>query len=107
MTSLTSRPAATGSVRTKCNATLGCSLREMEVVRRPASGADTGFARLAHHEAYREVVVRQFGAWDETVQDRFFSTGWQAARHEIIECDGTPVGYCSIAEPQLSPAKYS
>src|SRR5690349_20442905 len=70
----------------------------MEVTRRASTEADSGFARRVHHLAYREVAERQFGPWDEAVQDRFFESGWAAALHEIIECDGTPVGYCSVVE---------
>ncbi len=44
----------------------------MLLERRPATSRDTEFARLSHHEAYRDVVSRQFGAWDETLQDRLF-----------------------------------
>ena len=51
-----------------------------------------------HHQAYREVIERQFGAWDEAVQDRFFREGWDAAPHEIVECDGVPVGYISVED---------
>ena len=40
--------------------------------RRTATSSDTEFARTTHHEAYRAVVSRQFGAWDETLQDRLF-----------------------------------
>jgi GNAT superfamily N-acetyltransferase len=40
---------------------------------------DREFARRVHHEAYRDVVTRQFDAWDDEQQDRFFERGWDAS----------------------------
>jgi ribosomal protein S18 acetylase RimI-like enzyme len=70
----------------------------MDVTLRPATAADTDFARAVHHAAYGEVVVRQFGAWDERQQDDFFAAAWNAGGHEIILVAGTPVGYCAIED---------
>ena len=41
----------------------------MLLERRPATSNDTEFARISYHAAYRDVVCRQFGAWDEALQD--------------------------------------
>ena len=68
----------------------------MPVTTRPAAEADIAFAREAHHEAYRDVVIRQFGAWDEPVQDGFFDRSWQDRDHEMILHDGQPCGYTSV-----------
>jgi len=48
--------------------------KSMEIVfsKRPATTADTEFARFTHHAAYHDVVVRQFGNFDERMQDNFF-----------------------------------
>ena len=70
----------------------------MRLQRRPASPGDTEFGRSVHHQAYREVVERQFGAWNEAVQDAYFRNSWNAAPHEIVECDGAPVGYVCIED---------
>lgn len=69
-----------------------------EITRRPATDADADFARRAHHEAYREVVVRQFGAWDEAAQDEFFRGGWNPAAFDVILCDGEPCGYTRVED---------
>jgi hypothetical protein len=37
----------------------------VEITTRQAAAADTDFAREAYHAAYRDVVERQFGPWDE------------------------------------------
>ena len=70
----------------------------MNVTRRAATASDTPFAREAHHGAYREPVLRQFGQWDETRQDQLFAGDWADAVFEIIELDGTPCGYACIEE---------
>lgn len=48
----------------------------MKFGRRPATDADTEFARGVHHLAYRNVVERQFGEWDVVRQDQFFANDW-------------------------------
>jgi ribosomal protein S18 acetylase RimI-like enzyme len=70
----------------------------MQITRRPARAADADPARRIHHDAYRAVVERQFGPWDEAAQDRFFGVAWAAAAHEMVECDGQPCGYVCIEE---------
>ena len=70
----------------------------MKLTRRPALPSDVAFARRTHHEAYREAVERQFGAWDEARQDRFFDGDWAAASFEILLCDGEPCGYLCVEE---------
>ena len=68
------------------------------VSRRAATSAETEFARQIHHAAYRDAVLRQFGAWDETRQDEFFAAAWNMTPHQIILADGVPVGYCAVEE---------
>lgn len=71
-------------------------INAMEIARRPALDSDTDFARSVHHEAYREVVVRQFGSWDESAQDEFFKSDWVPAEFEIILCGDIPCGYMCV-----------
>jgi ribosomal protein S18 acetylase RimI-like enzyme len=70
----------------------------MKISRRPALDSDTAFAREAHHQAYRDIVERQFGSWSETDQDRFFASDWHDSRFEIILADGTPCGYLCVED---------
>ena len=70
----------------------------MLLARRPATVNDTKFARLAHHAAYRDVVSRQFGTWDETLQDRLFEEKWIPHQFEIVLCDVNPCGFLSIED---------
>lgn len=68
----------------------------IEVDRRPARESDREFARRAHHTAYRDVVERQFGPWDEAVQDQFFDHDWNPEATQIIRVDGLECGYCIV-----------
>jgi len=72
------------------------SFPEMKLTTRPAAATDREFARHAHHQAYHDVVVRQFGKWDEALQDNFFAGDWAGAKVEILLWDGVPCGYASI-----------
>jgi len=63
---------------------------------RLASHSDTNFARHVHHAAYHDVVVRQFGLWDEEEQDRFFEEDWRSGRFNIILFTGFPCGYSRV-----------
>lgn len=70
----------------------------MKISTRPKSDSDKDFARKTHHEALLDVVVRQFGEWDEQRQDGFFEQNWTDPTLEILLCDDVPCGYCSIEQ---------
>ena len=70
----------------------------LPITRRPATSADTEWARRVHHAATRAVVERQFGGWEETQQDRFFEDDWAGGEFDVIEWDGVPCGYVCIEE---------
>ncbi len=72
--------------------------KEMVIERRPAEDSDMEFARAIHHASYKDVVVEQFGGWDEAAQDGYFEAVWKKTPHEIISCDGDPCGYFSFEE---------
>lgn len=57
-----------------------------------ATQLDTDFCRRVHHEAYRDVVIRQFGSWDESLQDNFFLKVWNPARFDVIRFNDEPAG---------------
>ena len=63
---------------------------------KPATVSDTDFARVVHHAALRDVVVRQFGTWDEQVQEAFFEDDWEPDEFEIIVFEGIPCGYLRV-----------
>lgn len=64
--------------------------------RRPATAEDTELALKIHHAAYHDVIVRQFGNFDEKEQDQYFAKSWNPETFEIIESEKDSAGYCSI-----------
>jgi ribosomal protein S18 acetylase RimI-like enzyme len=68
------------------------------ITRRVALSGDIEFASAVHHRAYREVVVRHYGPWNEETQDELFDAAWTGAAHEIILRDDVPVGYLCVEE---------
>jgi len=69
---------------------------ENKITKRSATEEDTDFARKAHHAAYHDVVVRQFGHFDEKEQDDFFDESWNKDPYEILLNNEEESGYCSI-----------
>jgi ribosomal protein S18 acetylase RimI-like enzyme len=63
---------------------------------RPATPADYAFLRELHHRAYREVVTRQFGAWDEHAQDEWFEKGLHEAAFSVVEVGEVAVGTVAL-----------
>jgi ribosomal protein S18 acetylase RimI-like enzyme len=65
---------------------------------RRATEADREYVRQTQHAAYREMVLRQFGRWEQAVQDGFFDRSWKDAPRELLVLDGKPCGFCRIDE---------
>jgi ribosomal protein S18 acetylase RimI-like enzyme len=65
---------------------------------KPATEADREYVRHTQHAAYREMVIRQFGPWEQSVQDGFFDRSWKDAPRDLILFDGKPCGFCRIDE---------
>lgn len=59
---------------------------------RPSTALDTPFLRGLHHVAYRDVVLRQFGAWEEEAQDFWFERSLGEADFRVIMRGSLPVG---------------
>lgn len=64
---------------------------------RPSTPEDVPFLRDLHHRAYRDVVSRQFGVWDEEAQNEWFETALAAAEFSVVECDGQRVGAVAVS----------
>lgn len=62
--------------------------QQLRITSRPATDADTDFARDVHHAAYRDVVIRQFGTWDDPAVGLGLSVGWAAISGS--EASGVP-----------------
>lgn len=70
----------------------------MHITKQPGRGTDVEFARSVHHRAYRDVVVAQYGLWNEEAQDEFFIAAWSLAPHEVILCDDVRCGYMCVED---------
>jgi ribosomal protein S18 acetylase RimI-like enzyme len=66
--------------------------------RRQAKTSDAAFMRRLHKAAYRDVVVRQFGIWDDEIQYALLTKKWVPEKFEIIEIGGKSVGCISIED---------
>jgi ribosomal protein S18 acetylase RimI-like enzyme len=65
---------------------------------RRATAADYEYTRQLQHAAYKDMVLRQFGRWEQSVQDGFFDRSWNDAPRDLILFDGQPCGFCRIDE---------
>jgi ribosomal protein S18 acetylase RimI-like enzyme len=65
---------------------------------RSALPEDTPFLRALHHRAYRQIVILQFGSWDERAQDDWFEKDLASADFQIVELAGAAVGVIGIRE---------
>ena len=69
----------------------------LPIVLKPADQHhDFELARRIHHAAYKDVIIRQFGAWDEHKQDNFFRSGWESAPSQIITLEGEAIGILCV-----------
>ena len=69
----------------------------INIRKRQATLLDEQFMRALHKAAYHDVVVRQFGSWDDQLQYSLFTQKWIPENFEIIEIDEKPIGCISIA----------
>lgn len=74
----------------------GAEKRDFVISKRPATNADTEFARKVHHLAFHDVIVRQFGVFDEATQDEYFFKIWNPEFYQILSCDDIEAGYLCV-----------
>jgi ribosomal protein S18 acetylase RimI-like enzyme len=70
----------------------------MVVAHRQALSDDRDFCRSTHHLAYHDVVVSQFGPWDERRQDAFFDAKWDEGNIDVLLVDGQPCGFAAVSD---------
>ena len=80
---------------------------------REATPDDRTFAETLHERCYKDVVIRQFGAWDSEFQKQSFEHKWHPERYRIIVYCGAAVGVLSeelkpdhlfLSEIQIDPS---
>ena len=63
----------------------------------PATDKDKELVYSIKSSAYRDVVVKQFGEWNESWQRNFFDTNkWKPNKFNLIFLDGQPIGVTGI-----------
>jgi ribosomal protein S18 acetylase RimI-like enzyme len=86
---------------------------KMEFTIRKAREEDKEFVYTLNRTVYQDLVIRQFGRWDERWQRQYFEEKWARARYSLIEHNGQPIGairvtkcldYHVLNEIQLLPA---
>jgi GNAT superfamily N-acetyltransferase len=71
-----------------------------KITLRLATDDDKAFARYVHHQAYHNIVVKQFGEWNRAEQDTYFESTWSKYNSEIILWNENPSGYWSVESRQ-------
>ncbi len=64
---------------------------------RPVTEQDKEWLYALKIDAYRDVVERQFGWWDEDLQRRMFEDAWQPAAARVIVVSERDVGLLELA----------
>ena len=54
--------------------------------------------RRLHKAAYQDVIIRQFGQWDDEIQSLLFSQKWVPEEFEILQMDGCPIGCIRVED---------
>jgi len=65
---------------------------------RPATAADCEFAFELDREVYHELIVRQFGTWDEARHREIFEQQWSLQETAIIVRADVPVGVLRVED---------
>ena len=70
----------------------------MKITTRKPLRNEKEFVRRIHHAGYHDVVVAQFGTWDETRQDSFFEKKWSNSHLQILVVDNESCGFATVEE---------
>jgi ribosomal protein S18 acetylase RimI-like enzyme len=68
------------------------------MILRKATSTDTPFLRQLHHRVYRDVTTRQFGSWDDSVQDGFFEKSLAEGEFHVVEENGELIGAIGLSD---------
>lgn len=70
----------------------------MKVELRKATDRDKEFLHDLNRTVYREVVIEQFGIWDDDHQSKYFEQKWKEAEYQIVELENQRIGTIWIME---------
>lgn len=72
----------------------------------PATAENRELIHKIHDSAYHDVVVEQFGPWDQKLQDDFFEDSWSRPETQVIALGNTLCGYFCVVEQLEGPFVY-
>lgn len=70
----------------------------MDLQLRPVTIVDHPFLQRLNREAYRDIVTRQHGSWDDEFQRARFAKKLQSIEFRMVLLDNQPVGAVSSTE---------
>lgn len=70
----------------------------MQFTTRRARTKDKDFLYALNRSAYQDLVIRQFGTWDEHWQRQYFEEKWTHNLYRIIEHEGKSIGAIWVTE---------
>ncbi len=72
----------------------------MNITLKRVLDSDFEYGRKIHKLAYKEMVIRQFGEWEDSVALKFFTESWNRLPHCLVFADDQKVGYCCIEDTE-------
>jgi ribosomal protein S18 acetylase RimI-like enzyme len=72
----------------------------MDLYIRPAHAADYDWLLDLHHTVYRELIIEEFGYWDDDEEFGLFLQAWETKNIEIIMQQGEAVGMFIVLQQQ-------
>lgn len=70
---------------------------DVMITTRPATEADHSFIHRIHRLAYRDMIERQFGYWDEPRQSGLLDCDLATDNYEMVLWEGRPCGFFSYS----------
>lgn len=59
---------------------------------RPADRSDYHWLLDLHHTVYRELIIKEFGYWDDDEEMGLFLEAWETKKIEVVMIDDCPAG---------------
>lgn len=70
----------------------------MQIHRRPAQNSDYDWLLRLHHTVYRNLIIKEFGYWDEDEEFGLFTEAWQTQKIQILMHNDQRIGMLMILE---------
>lgn len=64
----------------------------MSFIKRPSTEDDKDFVYSLNRTVYKDLVIKQFGKWDENWQHDYFQDKWKRADYQVVEKKGRKIG---------------